>query len=361
MSSIQDVLKNLIAQQGPLSLYDYIKQSLYHPVHGYYMKQSPLGAKGDFITAPEISQMFGELLGLWLLNQWDLMKQPAKISLIELGPGKGTLLKDILRACQIRPAFSQALDLHLVEISPFLTTLQKETLKHPLMTWHTSLASALKASQGHPLFFIANEFFDALPIQQFMKTDQGWVEKHVTFNPLKQTFEFCFPQGLSFKSLPLQAQEIALLAPDTTVIEISPDAPDILKLLADSLAKRRGAGLIIDYGYSDNVSGDTFQALKNHHYHDPLQEPGSADLTAHVNFSILQREAVKFENIQIDFIIQGDFLKKLSLTLRAEQLKKQATPEQKTKIDRDVHRLIHPQEMGHLFKVMALYNHGDPL
>jgi SAM-dependent MidA family methyltransferase len=232
MSAVQDVLKNLIAQQGPLSLYNYIKQSLYHPVHGYYMKQSPLGAKGDFITAPEISQMFGELLGLWLLNQWDLMNQPPKLSLIELGPGKGTLMKDLLRACQIRPTFLQALDLHLVEISPFLTALQKETLKHDPITWHTSLTSALEASQDHPLFFIANEFFDALPIQQFIKTDKEWVEKYVNFNPLEQTFEFCFSQTIPLQSLPPQAQEILSLAPTTTLIEISPDTPEIMVITA---------------------------------------------------------------------------------------------------------------------------------
>lgn len=340
MTALGDLLVARIARTGPISLSDYMADCLMHPVHGYYATRDPFGQNGDFITAPEISQMFGELVGLSLAQSWIDQGRPAPFTLAELGPGRGTLMVDALRATKAVQGFHDALTVHFVETSPTLRQAQAKAV--PDAIWHDNVATL----PDQALFLIANEFFDALPIRQFVRTGDAWREKMVGLADDKLSF------GLS------TAAPIALLEhrlADTgqgDLVEHCSALPAIMQTVGQMIDAHGGLALVIDYGDWQS-QGDTLQALKAHDHVDPLATPGTSDLTAHVDFAAIARNAApaKFTRLTT----QGLFLERLGITARAQTLAQKLTG-----VARDAHikahrRLTHPAEMGDLFKVMGIY------
>ena len=335
-------LRRLIAEGGPISVADYMAHCLGDPEHGYYMTRDPLGAAGDFITAPEVSQIFGEIVGAWLVHAWRMAGAPAPIRLVELGPGRGTLMADMLRVARLDPAFLAAASLHLVETSPILRAKQAETLaKAPLRaTWHGAFA---EVPEG-PLFLVANEFFDALPVRQFVRADGEWRERVVG---LVADGRLRFGIGPNF--LP-----DGPAAPEGSILEISPARNALATEIGRRIAAAGGAAIILDYGQDEKGIGDTFQAVRRHGYTDPLAAPGEADLTAHVDFGALAR-AAEAEGARCDgSVSQGNFLKSLGLMERAAHLKAGKDAAAAADIDAAVERLSGPDQMGTLFKVMTI-------
>lgn len=331
-----------IAQQGPISLADYMADCLLHPVHGYYTSHAPFGIEGDFITAPEISQMFGELIGLCLAQAWLDQGSAPRITLAELGPGRGTLMQDALRATAQVPGFHEAARIVLVEASPRLRAVQAETLGD-VPQWVDDVAEL----PDQPLFLIANEFFDALPIRQFQRASHGWQERRI---------------GQSGEQLQIglagEAPQPALThrLEDTKpgdLVEICPAAGPIMTHIATLIARQGGAGLIVDYGDWRSL-GDTLQALRDHAPCDPLDAPGQADLTAHVDFEPLATAAHAAGCTHSKLTPQGVFLERLGITQRAQTLARHAQGEALENLIGAHRRLTHPQEMGNLFKVLGL-------
>jgi len=314
----------------------------------YYGAQNSIGSAGDFITAPEISQMFGEVLGAWVISRWQQMGRPAPFQLIELGPGKGTLMADMLRVLRQHPDIYAAAHIHLMENSLKLRATQKKSLKDftPPVMWHHDFQKIPAA----PFILIANEFLDALPIKQMIYTVEGWHERGVILKNEK----------LAWATGPLQEwqPEIPshLRAPvPGNILEISPAIITAMNAITARLQSQTGSALIIDYGYAVPDYGDTFQAVCDHQYADLLADPGEQDLTAHVNFNALENLAHQ-SSLQISGPTgQGDFLARIGIQLRAENLLAQTTdPTDKLEIIEAVHRLTHSAEMGTLFKVICL-------
>ncbi len=311
--SLRQQLEERIKTSGTISVAEYMEACVTH----YYATRDPFGKSGDFTTAPEISQVFGELIGAWLAVQWQAMGSPV-CTLLELGPGRGTLMHDILRATQSVPGFHANLHINLLEISPALVALQRKTLKNHRAHWLRNL----DALPSLPLLFVANEFFDALPVRQFVGDQERRVDAGFRFVPGGEvTHETC------------EAGEA------------------IMKNLAAHIARFGGAGLVIDYGYAEGA-GDTLQAVKEHKKAGPLENPGEADLTAHVDFAALAAAAHAAK--VYGPVPQGTFLKRLGAELRAAALCKNATAEQQHTILSGLERLVAPQEMGELFKVLAI-------
>lgn len=342
MSALADILVARIDAEGPLSVADYMATCLAHPQWGYYLRRDPLGAAGDFITAPEISQMFGELLGLWASAVWQSMGQPTDVVLAELGPGRGTLMADFLRAAGMVPAFRRTLRIHLIEISPALRAAQRHTLKDAHVVWREDIRDL----PAGPLLLIANEFFDALPVSQYIKRRDGWHERHVGRTD----------GGLRFADGPL----VDLDGPsseDGDIFEINKPARDIARWLGHRLTEQGGAALIIDYGHATSAVGDTLQAVRRHRPAAVLDDPGDADLTAHVDFQALAEAARPARATEV--VPQGAFLRSLGIELRADRLIS-ATPQKADMIASACRRLIEPSGMGTLFKVRALTHPGLP-
>ncbi len=338
MTALADILSARITATGPITLADYMAECLLHPVHGYYTTRDPLGVAGDFTTAPEISQMFGELIGLSLAQSWLDQGAPATFTLAELGPGRGTLMADIMRATRAVPGFHDAATVHFIEASPSLRAKQAELV--PDAVWHDDVGSLPDA----PLFLIANEFFDALPIRQFTRDADGWREHMVGLT------DGTLALGLS-QPAPIEALEHRLDdTPLGGVVEICPALPAFTGLIAEMIEARGGAALIIDYGDWQS-KGDTFQALSNHEMVDPFAAPGQADLTAHVDFAAIAN-AAKTHSAMTP---QGVFLERLGITVRAQALAKGLTGDALTSHIAAHKRLTHPDEMGALFKVIGLY------
>ncbi len=337
-------LRALIRADGPLSVAQYMALALGHPTLGYYPTRDPLGRAGDFTTAPEISQMFGELIGLWAGQVWLDQGRPGALSLLELGPGRGTLMADALRALAVVPGFREAAHIHLVETSPSLRARQRDTLHDTAPQWHDTLEAALAAADG-PILVIANEFFDALPIRQFVKAPDGWRERLVG---LDATGALCF--ALAPGPVPLPA---APSAPDGALWEVGAAGEAIAATLGAALSKRGGAALFIDYGHAVSAPGETLQAVKGHRPHGVLDDPGQADLTAHVDFAALARAARSAGAAVYGPLEQGAFLGALGIHTRAERLAA-ARPDQAKAVQTAHARLTGPEAMGRLFKVMAL-------
>jgi NADH dehydrogenase [ubiquinone] 1 alpha subcomplex assembly factor 7 len=339
MTALADLLKRRIATTGPITLADYMSEALLHPEHGYYTTRDPLGATGDFVTSPEISQMFGEMIGLCLAQAWIDQGRPNGI-LAELGPGRGTLMQDILRATKGVAGFHDALDLHLVEASPVLRAAQSARLPNP--TFHADVSTLPDA----PLFLVANEFFDALPVRQFQRDGTGWRERMVGLEGDTLTI------GLS------AAAPIALLkhrladTKDGDLVEVCPALPAIMGQIGERIGTRGGAALIIDYG-DWRSQGDTLQALRGHKPVDPLDAPGTADLTTHVDFEVITQSAAPARYTRIT--PQGVFLERLGITQRAQSLAQSMSGDVLESHIAAHRRLTHPSEMGDLFKVVGIY------
>ena len=341
-----------IAEDGPLSVAEYMAAALTDPAHGYYMGNDPLGAGGDFITAPEISQMFGELIGLWCADTWQRLGAPAQVALVELGPGRGTLMADALRAARQEPAFAAALQVHLVEASPALKARQGEALRDADATWHETLAGVPEL----PLLLIANEFFDALPVRQLVRQADGWGERSVALAEESEALSFAVsPPDPALEAL---VPESLRDAPVEQVFEVSPASQEIARAIGRRLQSQGGAALIIDYGHETSALGETLQAVRRHAPHDVLCDPGTADLTCHVDFAALAVAAREAGAAAHGPAAQGAFLERLGIAARAARLMEQATPPQREDIRSARLRLTAPDQMGELFRVLALTQDG---
>ncbi|MCF6432230.1 MULTISPECIES: class I SAM-dependent methyltransferase [unclassified Leisingera] len=342
--SLADHLAARIQADGPMSVAAYMGECLLHPQYGYYTTRDPLGAKGDFTTASEISQMYGELIGLALAQCWLDQGAPAPFTLAELGPGRGTLMADLLRATRGVPGFHAAMQIKLIEASPKLRSTQARTLEAYAPEWLNS-ADALP---DQPLLLVANEFFDALPIRQFIRSGDNWSERRIGLTDGRLAF------GLS-PAAPQPALDHRLQdTQEGDLVEICDAAAPVTQAIASRIAAHGGAALIVDYG-DWRALGDTLQALRAHKPADPLLAPGEADLTAHVDFEALAIAAKTAGCAYTRLTPQGVFLERLGITDRARAL---AAPLQGEPLDSLIaahRRLTHPDEMGNLFKVLGLY------
>lgn len=351
MTPLGEILARRIAAEGPMRLDHFMAECLLNPAHGYYATRDPFGTAGDFITAPEISQMFGEMLGLALAQVWIDQGRPAPFLLVEPGPGRGTLMADMLRAMGSVPGMVAAAQVHLIEASATLRAIQAARLAGHPVTWHESAASLPEG----PVFLVANEFLDALPIRQFERRGPAWCERQVGLGPAG---------GLAFGLTP--PMEVAALSPrlaDTRegdVVELCPAAPPFAAEIAARIAAHGGVAIFLDYGHWQSL-GDTFQALRGHAPVDPLAEPGAADLTAHVAFAPLARAARAVGAEVSAMTAQGVLLERLGITARAQSLARGLTGAALEAHIAAHRRLTHPAEMGQLFQTLAIFPRTAPL
>ncbi|MDE2385529.1 MAG: SAM-dependent methyltransferase [Alphaproteobacteria bacterium] len=332
---MKEFLLELIAAEGPLPMDRYMALCLGHPRLGYYMTRDPFGAAGDFTTAPEISQVFGELLGIWCVAAWEAIGSPAPFALVELGPGRGTLMADMLRATAKAEEFQAALQVHLVEMSPVLRQMQAEKLGGRA-TWHDSIANL----PDEPLIFVANEFFDALPVRQIERRGEMFLERCVDARD----------GALVLAERPVPRLDLAAQGRH----ELSPVSSAIAQSLGGRVAALGGAGLVIDYGHLASGVGDTVQALKAHKPCGILEHPGSSDLTAHVDFARLAAAFGAGGAEALPGMTQGQFLLAMGLEARAQRLAAQLSGTALQEFMAGVRRLVGDKEMGSLFKVLAV-------
>lgn len=353
MNPVEEELRRRILSDGPVSVASLIQLANAH----YYATRDPFGAQGDFITSPEISQIFGELIGLWCAAMWSVLGRPDPVLLVELGPGRGTLMADALRALKVVPALSAAVRVHLVETSPVLRAAQEKTLKDsgaPIY-WHHNISQL----PSGPALIIANEFFDALPVHHYVRTTTGWHERVVGL----------VNDELQFGLAPHKTPELTLPAafrgaPEGTIAEVSPDSIAIAGRIAERIASQSGAALFFDYGYEKTGQGETLQAMKNHDFVHPLTTPGEADLTAHVDFEALARAATQNGAAAHGPVTQRDFLLGLGILERTAMLMRKANLEQARAVESGTARLTDastPTAMGALFKVLSITRRGLPV
>jgi SAM-dependent MidA family methyltransferase len=342
--TLEDLIAQRISTSGPLTIAEYMAECLLHPTLGYYTTRAPFGAEGDFTTAPEISQMFGELIGLCLAQSWMDQGGPAPFTLLELGPGRGVLMADILRATEGVPGFHAVMQIVLLEASEQLRDAQRQALSE----YEVAFAAQVDDLPRQPIFAVANEFFDALPIRQFQRTDKSWRERQVGLSD----GQLCI--GLGPES-PQPALNDRLADTDPgNVVEYAPGAAAVMAGLGARIADFGGTALIIDYGDWRSL-GDTLQAITSHRHADPLAEPGRADLTAHVDFEALAA-AVPCKHTRLT--PQGVFLERLGITRRAQSLASGLSGADLQQHIAAHRRLTHPDEMGKLFKVLGLFPEG---
>ena len=351
MNALKRKLLDLIEAQGPLTVVQYMAIALGDPEHGYYMRRDPLGR--DFITAPEVSQIFGELIGLFFVQVWKDRGRPRKFQLVELGPGRGTLMADMMRAAgKLRPQFVEHARITLVETSPALREIQAKTLGSSTVNWVSRFDDI--AADG-PLFLIANEFLDALPIHQFVKSERGWHERMVT--SVGENLRFALtPDNVPLSVIPASVRDAA----PGSVVEVNPGATELVRGIAGRIAETDGVALIIDYGHTTTAAGDTLQAMKDNAFTDPLAEPGEADITAHVDFQALAIAASEGEARTPIIAHQGELLEALGIHARANRLRRD-NPERVAEINSAVDRLVGPEQMGRLFRAMAIFEGRDQM
>lgn len=343
--SLRDRLIGQIRSGGPISIAQYMTACLHDPRDGYYATRPALGPGGDFVTAPLVSQMFGELIGLWLAETWAAMGRPPLVRLVEAGPGDGTLMSDILRAARLAPGFLAAVELWLVEVSEPLRAVQAERLADAAPRWARSLA---EVPEGAPLLLVANELLDCLPARQFVRTDKGWAERMVG---LDASGDLAFGLGaLSAANVSTPSGEAG------QVLEQSPAQAAFGTEVGGRIARDGGAALLVDYGRLEPDFGDTLQALRGHRKESPLTAPGEADLTIHVDFPAVL-EAARAEGAGAAAMCQGEFLTRLGVRQRAEALAR-ARPDRADQIARQLDRLIGDDQMGRLFKVACIHPRG---
>jgi NADH dehydrogenase [ubiquinone] 1 alpha subcomplex assembly factor 7 len=333
VTELQKLLDGIYAEEGPIGLDRYMALCLGHPTHGYYMKRDPFGERGDFVTAPEITPLFGEVLGIWLAAMYGAMGRPKNFNLIELGPGRGTLMADMLKAAKTVPGFAEAAHVHLVETSPVLKRLQQWKLGNSV-TWHDSLATV---PQG-PFLLVANEFFDALPVRQYEFRRGVWNERLI---------------GAEGISLRLGSPGAGRMGKEGDVFETAPARSAVAQEIGRRLAFATGAALIIDYGHLQSGMGDTLQALHRHKMVPITHLPGESDLTSHVDFEALGHAIAKAGGRVAPAVTQRDFLLRMGLEIRASVLAAKADAGQLAMLNRVVGRLVDEDQMGKLFKVLA--------
>jgi SAM-dependent MidA family methyltransferase len=345
VSPLERLIREIVAAEGPIPLARYMALCLGHPEHGYYMRKDPLGRAGDFVTAPEVSQMFGELIGLWAAQVWLDMGAPRDVALVELGPGRGTLMADALRAARVAPGLIEAARVHLVETSPALRAKQAEALAGQEVSWHDRFAEV----PAGPSIVLANEFLDALPMRQFERREGAWRERVVGLGA---------DGRLALGLAPGQAEPGAAPgfddAPEGAVFEVSPAREMAAAEIGGRLKRHGGAALLIDYGHARPGLGDTFQAVRAHRFADPLEAPGEADLTSHVDFHATAVAARAAGAHAFGPVGQGEFLRALGIDARAERLARGRDSETAARVMGELRRLAAPDEMGRLFLVLAL-------
>lgn len=346
-ASLADILADRIRTGGPITVAEFMAEALGHPELGYYTTREPFGTQGDFTTAPEISQMFGEIIGLWAAVTWQSLGCPDRVVLAELGPGRGTLMADLLRAAAAVPPFLKAAEVWLVETSPRLQARQRQTLAGHDVHW----CERFDQLPDGPLMVVANELFDALPIRQFEKTDGNWHERMVGLDGDRLVFVAgpqCTPE------LPAEV----LAAGDGAIAETCPQGRELAAAIGRRIARVPGFALLIDYGHPLSAVGDTLQAVRRHKFHPVLDNPGSADITAHVDFEALAAAAIPAR--AWGPVTQAAFLTALGIQTRATMLGQSASEKVAADIAGQMRRLIDPQEMGTLFKVLALAHPALP-
>lgn len=345
-------LKSYIETKGPISTRAFMEACLYDPAHGYYRTGYPIGAHGDFITAPEISQMFGEMLSIWCVVTWQTMGQPVPLQIVELGPGRGTLMCDLLRSLtKLHPHF-EMISVHMVERSVDLRAAQHALLKNfnCTITWHENLSDVPSA----PTLMIANEFLDCLPIRQFVKTTNSWNERMVGVD---ENGQFCFVVGTELPKgmiIPKRFED----ANPGSIFEFCPGFETVIKDVHRLAEAHPLAALFIDYGFEGPALGETLQAVQKHKMISPFVQPGDIDLTAHVDFTSLAALSMAHGMRAYGPRDQGAFLSQLGIGARAEMLVKNATEEQAEQLASDVVRLVAPEKMGSLFKTICITSAG---
>ena len=352
MTALKQKISDLITAAGPIGVADYMALCLFDPEHGYYTTREPFGIAGDFTTAPEIGQMFGELVAIWLYDCWTQTGRPQGAVLAEIGPGRGTLMKDTVRTLlQLAPAFVRQTRFELVETSPRLREIQRATLADslPAFAWHESVATLPEG----PLFIVGNELFDAVPVRQFVKTPAGWRERVVGLSEKGELQFMAGAAALDPALLPADAGS----APQGAVFEVAPAREALMETIAERIARGGGAGLFIDYGHLESGIGDTLQALRAHSYDDVLAHPGEADITSHVDFARLT-QAARRHGLSASLMTQGDFLLEQGLLQRAGSLGAGRDEATQQRLRSEVERLAGPEQMGTLFKVLAILPRG---
>lgn len=350
MTPLEERLRERIVRDGPVPVSEFMAVALGDPDHGYYRKSDPLGAEGDFVTAPEISQVFGELIGLWCVICWQQAGAPTPVNLVELGPGRGTLMADALRAAATVPAFAEACEIHLVETSPALRACQENALTSHDVKWHDTVEIVPPGAA----LIIANEFFDTLPIDQYQLTEAGWCLRCIGIDPAND--RLCYvtngEMDIDASAFPTEAEAV----PVGSLFETCPSGLALAETVGARIATDGIAALVIDYGHGHSGAGETLQAIRNHTHCDVLAEPGEADLTAHVDFAALAAHAGRLGARTFGPIPQGAFLTALGIEARTDQLAASADAEAANLLRSGCHRLIGADSMGMLFKVMALTN-----
>ncbi|MCC0043261.1 MAG: class I SAM-dependent methyltransferase [Brucellaceae bacterium] len=352
MTALKSRIARLIAASGPMSVADYMAMCLFDPEAGYYTTREPFGRSGDFVTAPEVSQMFGELTAVWLTMRWREAGSPKDAIIAEIGPGRGTLMKDMARIFrQLDAAMCETSRFTLIEISERLRQVQKEALASSGLDFRW-FGEIDQLPEG-PLFIVGNELFDAVPVRQFVKTDAGWRERCVGIDG---DGGLCFVASVTGVD-PALLPPAAATAPIGAIVEIAPAREALMETVCARIAAAGGAALFIDYGHLQPGLGDTLQAQRNHVYDDVLAHPGEADITSHVDFAALA-SAVSSHGLETELCTQGQFLLSLGLLERAGQLGAALDEAGREQIRDAVERLAGPEQMGELFKVLAVMAPG---
>jgi SAM-dependent MidA family methyltransferase len=351
VNRLAERIARLIAAGGPVPLADFMHLCLWDPADGYYARLENIGARGDFVTAPEISPLFGEMVAVWCVAAWQALGSPARFALVEAGPGSGALMEDVLRASRRFAGFHDAAAIHLVETGPLLRERQRLRLSglHPRIAWVADLA----ALPDEPLVFFANEFLDALPVRQFVKSGGAWRERCIGLDD---------KGALAWRLGPRMADALPAgheTEAEGAVFEHAPAREAFAATLARRLASGGGAALLIDYGHADSGFGDTFQAVAGHKFADPLAAPGHADLSSHVDFAAIGRAASAEGATVSPVATQGEFLRAMGIETRAQVLKR-ARPDKAGTLDAAIARLVGGDAMGRLFKVLAIAGIGTP-
>lgn len=347
MTPLEVIIRAEIAAHGPMPFTQFMEICMRHPQHGYYMAHDPFGQDGDFTTAPEISQMFGEMVALWCYDLWEKMGRPTRYTLVECGPGRGTLMDDVLRTLKVSPACLNAAEIVLIEKSPFLKEKQAEKLKAYSVQWVEDAASL----PALPLILFSNEMFDTFAIRRFQKTKKGWAEQAVTVKDNRLAFTLL---AINKNDQVLFDDNVYHDAAEESYAEFSPDCQKWMDAFSPLLAAHSGGALMIDYGYDGPRAVDTVQAIAKQHFAPILEKAGCADITAYVDFGAFARIAVQHGLKVWPLTPQRDFLMRCGIEQRAMLLKQRANDEQKNQIDAALARLIKPEQMGMIFKAFCV-------